>query len=104
LFPELDETLGQHNLAERLLQDTRTGRNGVHNFVGLLRQSTLGRLGGYPYVNDADRLARDPVMRQIVGEQAVVDQAASTSQMPQSETDILSSPHSRTALADPPGH
>ncbi len=81
LFRELDETLGLHDMAGCLLQDTRTGKNGVHNFVGLLRQSTFGRLAGYPDVNDADRLSRDPVMRQIVGGRAVDGQAASTSQM-----------------------
>ena len=66
LFRELDETLGLHDLAGRSLRDTRTGKNGIHNFGGLLRRSTFGRLAGYPDVNDADRLARDPVMRQIV--------------------------------------
>ena len=44
LFRELDDTLGLHDMAGCLLQDTRTGKNGVHNFVGLLRQSTLGGL------------------------------------------------------------
>ena len=63
LFRELDETLGLHDLAEQSLLDTRTGKNGVHSLVGLLRQSTFGRLAGYPDVNDADRLAPDPVMR-----------------------------------------
>ena len=41
----------------------------------------LHDLAGYPDVNDADRLSRDPVMRQIVGGGAVDGQAASTSQM-----------------------
>ena len=103
LFRELDETLGLHDLAGGSLQDTRTGKNGVHNFLGLLRQSTFGRLAGYPDVNDADRLARDPVMRQIVGGRAVDYQAASTSQMARFETDILASAHNRAALADLPG-
>ena len=66
LFRELDETLRLHELAGRSLRDTRTGKNRVHNFIGLLRQSTFGRLAGYPDVNDADRLARDPMIRQIV--------------------------------------
>ena len=44
LFRELDETLGLHDLAGRSLRDTRTGKNGIHNFVGLLRQSS--RRGG----------------------------------------------------------
>ena len=103
LFRELDQTLGLHDLAGRALRDTRTGKNEVHNFVGLLRQSTFGRLGGYPDVNDADRLARDPVMRQIVGGRAVDGQAASTSQMARFETDILASAQKRAALAELPG-
>ena len=89
LFRELDKTLGLHDLAGRSLRDTRTGKNGVHSLVGLLRQSTFGRLAGYPDVNDADRLSRDPVMRQIVGGRAVDGQAASTSQMARFETDML---------------
>ena len=103
LFRELDETLGLHDLAGHSLRDTRTGKNGVHNFVGLLRQSTFGRLAGYPNVNDADRLSRDPVMRQIVGARAVDGQTASTSQMARFETDILASDHNREVLADLPG-
>ena len=63
LFRELDETLGLHDLAERFLCDTRRGKNGIHTLGGLLRQSTFGRLAGYPDVNDADRLARDPLNR-----------------------------------------
>ena len=39
--------------------------------VGLLRQSVFGRLAGYEDVNDADRLALDPVMRQVVGGRAM---------------------------------
>jgi hypothetical protein len=38
----------------------RTGKNGQHGIVGLYRQSTFGRLGGYEDVNDADRLGHDP--------------------------------------------
>ena len=67
LFRELDEVLGLHDMAGRSLQDTRRGKNGIHTPVGLLRQSTFGRRGGYPDVNDADQLSRDPVMRRIVG-------------------------------------
>ncbi|MFT5615026.1 MAG: hypothetical protein ACI8Q6_002309, partial [Granulosicoccus sp.] len=53
-----------------LLRDTRTGHNRLHTLVGLLRQSVFGRLAGYDDVNDADRLALDLVMRQIVGGQS----------------------------------
>jgi hypothetical protein len=61
LFRELDEVLGLHDLAGGLLRDTRTGHNRLHSFVGLLRQSVFGRLAGYEDVNDAERLAFDPV-------------------------------------------
>lgn len=57
---------------------TRKGKNGVHTLMGLLRQPVFGRLAGYEDVNDAERLARDPVMRQIVGGRAVDTQAASS--------------------------
>ena len=63
LFRELDEVLGLHDMAGRFLQDIRqdirNGKNGVHTLAGLLRQSTFGRLAGYPDVNDAERLARE---------------------------------------------
>ena len=103
LFRERDETLGLHDLAWRSLRDTRRGKNGVHNFTGPLRQSTFGRRAGYRDVNDADRLARDPVMRQFVGGRAALGHAASTSQMTRFETDILASTYNRAALADLPG-
>ena len=60
LFRDLDEVLGLHDIAGRLLRDTRTGHNRLHSLVGLLRQSVFGRLAGYDDVNDADRLALDP--------------------------------------------
>lgn len=103
LFRKWDETLGLHDLAGRSLRDTRTGKNGVHNFAGLLRRPTFGRRAGYRDVNDADRLARDPVMRQFVGGRAALGHAASTSQMARFETDILASTYNRAALADLPG-
>jgi hypothetical protein len=69
LFRELDEVLGLHDIAGGLLRDTRTGRNRLHTLVSLLRQSVFGRLAGYEDVNDADRLALDPVMRQVVADE-----------------------------------
>jgi len=63
LFRELDDVLGLHTLAGEYLSDTRTGHNRLHNMIGLLRQSVFGRLAGYEDVNDAKRLALDPVMR-----------------------------------------
>ena len=49
-------------MAGDVLADTRTGRNGRHALVGLLRQSVFGRLAGYEDVNDAERLRHDPAM------------------------------------------
>jgi hypothetical protein len=103
LFREFDEVLGLHDIAGGLLRDTRTGHNRLHSLIGLLRQSVFGRLAGYEDVNDADRLALDPVMRQVVGERAVDGSAASTSQMGRFETEVLATTDNRTALADMSG-
>ena len=62
LYRELDETLGLFDKTVPFLQDSRKGKNSVHTLMGLLRQSVFGRLAGYEDVNDAQRLARDPVM------------------------------------------
>ena len=64
---ELDDALGLTALAGEMLADARTGKNGRHALVGLLRQSVFGRLAGYEDVNDAERLRHDPAMRWIVG-------------------------------------
>lgn len=103
LFRELDDVLGLHDLAGQDLIDTRTGHNRLHSLVGLMRQSVFGRLAGYEDVNDADRLALDPVMRQLIGGRAVEDQAASASQMGRFETEVLTTPGNLAALADMPG-
>src|SRR5438128_1703259 len=66
-YRELDDALGLTALAGELLADARTGKNGRHALVGLLRQSVFGRLAGYEDVNDAERLRHDPAMRWIVG-------------------------------------
>jgi hypothetical protein len=97
---ELDDTLGLSDLASATLRDTRRGKNTVHRLDGLFRQSVFGRLAGYEDVNDADRLARDPVMRQVVGGRAVDAQAASASQMGRFETETLALAENRAALAD----
>jgi hypothetical protein len=65
-YRELDDALGLTALAGEMLADTRTGKNGRHALVGLLRQSVFGRLAGYEDVNDAERLRYDPAMRWIV--------------------------------------
>ena len=59
-YRELDDALGLTALAGEMLADARTGKNGRHALVGLLRQSVFGRLVGYEDVNDAERLRHDP--------------------------------------------
>ena len=69
-YRELDDALGLSAVAGETLADARTGKNGHHALVGLLRQSVFGRLAGYEDVNDAERLRHDPAMRWIVGGRA----------------------------------
>src|SRR5262245_43478112 len=91
-YRELDDALGLTALAGEMLADTRTGKNGRHALVGLLRQSVFGRLAGYEDVNDAERLRHDPAMRWIVGGKAAQGCAASPSQMGRFETQCLAAP------------
>jgi transposase len=72
---ELDDVLGLSDLASGALNVNRRGKNTVHRLDGLFRQSVYDRLAGYEDVNDADRLALDPVMHQVVGGRAVDAQA-----------------------------
>ena len=81
LHRELDDALGLTDMAVRLIADPRTGKNGRHRLVGLLRQAVISCLAGYEDVNDADRLCRDPVMRHLIGGRAVKHGAASASAM-----------------------
>jgi hypothetical protein len=99
-YRELDDALGLTNIAGQHVVDGRTGKNGRHDFVGMLRQSVFGRLAGYEDVNDADRLGRDPAMRWIVGGKAIVRDAASTSQMGRFETEWLANDENLAALVD----
>src|SRR2546430_13112799 len=78
-YRELDEALGLSAMAGDALSDARTGKNGRHALVGLLRQSVFGRLAGYEDVNGAERLRHDPAMRRIVGGKAAHGGAASPS-------------------------
>jgi Transposase DDE domain group 1 len=96
----LDNTLGFTGMAGDVLADARTGKNGRHQFVSLLRQSVFGRLAGYEDVNDAERLCRDPAMRWVVGDRAIEGTAASASQMGRFETEWLIRPENLAALAD----
>ena len=100
VYRELDEALGLTGMAGTVLQDWRTGRNAQHTVVGLLRQSIYSRLAGYEDTNDAERLAVDPTMRQVVGGKAKERTAASTSQMGRFETDVLTQQSNLTVLTD----
>jgi len=97
---ELDDALGLSGLVSAVLRDSRRGKNTIHRLDGLFRQSVFGRLAGYEDVNDADRLALDPVIRQVVGGRAVDAHAASPSQMGRFETETLTLPENRDALSD----
>jgi hypothetical protein len=46
-YRELDDALGLSTIAGEMLADARTGKNGRHALVGMLRQSVFGRLAGY---------------------------------------------------------
>ena len=71
-YRELDDALGLSTKAGDVLADARTGRNGRHALVGLLRQSVFGRFAGYEDVNDTERLRHHPAMRWIVGDKAAL--------------------------------
>ena len=102
-YRELDDAMGLSDTGGDVLADARTGKNGRHQLVGLLRQSVFGRLAGYEDVNDADRLCRDPAMRWVVGDRAINGTAASASQMGRFETEWLTRSENLAALADLPG-
>jgi hypothetical protein len=103
VYREPDDVLGPTTSGGERLAEARTGKNGRHQLVGLLRQSVFGRLAGYEDVNDAERLCRDPAMLWVVGGRAPMGQAALASQMGRSETEWLTQPENLAALADLPG-
>ena len=96
---ELDEALGLSRLAERMVKETRTGRNVQHELAPLLRQSVYSRLAGYEDTNDAERLAQDPAMRVIVSRRASQKQAASTTSVSRFETELLTYPENLEAIS-----
>lgn len=86
---ELDEVLGLAQVAPVYLLETRGGRNVQHELVPMLRQSVYSRLAGYEDTNDAEKLAKDPAMRAVVGRRALEKQAAGTSVLNRFETEVL---------------
>src|SRR6202162_1723633 len=103
-YRELDDALCLSAMAGDALSDARTGKNGRHALVGMLRQSVFGRLAGYEDVNDADRLRHDPALRWIVGGKAAQGSAASPSQMGRFETQWLAAPANFSSLSDFSGY
>src|SRR5918998_1584100 len=99
-YRELDDAFGLTAMGASALGEGRRGRNFRHHLPGLLRQAVYGRLAGYEDVNDAERLARDPVMRAIVGREGMDRPAASTSQMGRFETEWLATEANLAALTD----
>ena len=97
-YRELDDALGLSEIAEQCLQDIRHGKNTRHSLGAQLRQSVFSRLAGYEDTNDAERLAVDPAMRQVVGGRAVERTAASTSQVGRFETEVLTTTANQAAL------
>jgi hypothetical protein len=99
-YRELDDAFGLTDVAINQLLDGRRGKNARHTLGGLFRQSVFGRLAGYEDVNDAERLARDPAMRAIVGREGLDRAAASSSQMGRFETEWLATDANLAALTD----
>jgi len=65
-YRELDQALGLTVLGEELHNDWRTGKNTQHSLVALVRQSIFSQLAGYEDTLNAERLAVDPTMRQLL--------------------------------------
>jgi hypothetical protein len=99
-YRELDDVLGLTARAASILAEGRRGKNIQHRLLGLLRQAVYGRLAGYEDVNDAERLARDPAMRAIVGREGLARPAASSSEMGRFETEWLATEANLAALTD----
>jgi Transposase DDE domain group 1 len=99
-YRELDDALDLTTMGMSALAEGRRGKNIRHRLLGLLRQAVYGRLAGYEDVNDAERLARDPAMRAIVGREGLDRPAASTSEVGRFETDWLTTEANLAALTD----
>src|ERR671913_399807 len=102
-YRELDDALGLTAMGMSALAEGRRGKNIQHRLLVLLRQAVYGRLAGYEDVNDAERLARDPAMRAIVGREGLDRPAASSSQMGRFETEWLAPEAHLAPLTDRSG-
>jgi hypothetical protein len=102
-YREIEEMLSLTDMSDDLIEDRRVGKNTQHDLVGLFRQSIYSRLAGYVDTNDAERLRRDPAIRQMAGTRRKDHNTASTSQMGRFETDILAQKANLQALRDLPG-
>ncbi len=102
-YRDVDDVFALTATAGAMLSDWRTGTNIRHSLTALLRQSIYSRLAGYDDLNDAQRLAVDPVMRQLVGGRATQKEAASTSQMARFETQVLTQAQSLAVMTNLPG-
>ena len=60
-YRDVDDVFALTATASAALKDCRTGTNIRHSLTALLWQSIYSRLAGYDDLNDADRLAVDPV-------------------------------------------
>lgn len=102
-YREMDEVMGVTEMSISHLTDYRTGKNTQHTLLEMLRQAIYGRLAGYEDLNDADRLRFDPAMKTVLGERAVENSGASTSEMWRFETGILPRRDNLRALMSLPG-
>ena len=70
-YRELDDALGLTAMAGDLISDSRTGKNGWHGLIGLLRQSVFSRLAGCEDINDSDRRINLGAIRPCAGSSPV---------------------------------
>lgn len=59
-YRELDDALGLSTMADEALADGRTGKNGRHALVGMLRQAVFGRLRSPLTFHHCDRSKETP--------------------------------------------
>jgi hypothetical protein len=89
LVRELDKHLGLEKLVGEHLCDSRQGLNMQFTLADLQRQSVCGRLAGYEYFNDAERLAADLMFR-LINSQRIWDRGeAPTSTLHWFMTELL---------------